>query len=156
MRLTNHKSVKIIPGFYYFSVVFFFLIIFLHYQFDGTMFSSDKYYYGTLAGIVLLQFYVYFGGKYFEYDSEGAILSIVNKGVILSEYLNYRGNVIEIKREQLYKYKYYNFLIYKRMVIYAKGRNGVFKKHVNLTFVSNKKIRYVKHSLSKIIKENGY
>ncbi len=156
MRLTNYKSVKIIPGFYYFSVVFFFLIIFLHYQFDGTMFSSDKYYYGTLGGIVLLQFYIYFGGKYFEYDSEGAILSIVNKGVILSEYLNYRGNVIEIKREQLYKYKYYNFLIYKRMVIYAKGRNGVFKKHVNLTFVSNKKISYVKHSLSKIIKENAY
>lgn len=155
MRLTNYKTVKVIPGFYYFSIVFFFLIIFLHYQFDKTIFSSDKYYYGTLGAIVVLQFYVYFGGKYFEFDSEGSIISMLNRGVILSNYLNYRDKVIEIKREQLYQFKYYNFIFYKRLVVYAKGRNGLFKKHLNLTFVSNRKIRYVKLSLSKLIKENG-
>ena len=154
MRLTNYNTIKIIPGIYYFSVVSFFLIIFLNFQLDGTLFPSKRYYYLALASIFVGLVYVYFGWKYFEYDSEGEVVVFLNRGVILSNFLNYRGNAIEIRRSRIVDYKVYNFFIYKRLIIYIESNNKSYSRHCNITFVSPRKINYLKQSLNKLIKKN--
>ena len=154
MRLTNYSNIKIIPAIYYFSVVIFFLIIFLNFQLDGTLFPSLKYYYLVLMGIFVSLVYVYFGWKYFEYDSEGEVVVFLNRGVILSNFFNYRGNAIEIRRSRIVGYKIYNFLIYKRLVIEIKSKSKTYTRHSNITFVSPNKINYLRQSLDKLIAKN--
>ena len=156
MRLSNHKETRIIPGIYYFSVVVFFLIIFLNAQLGSELFPDESIYFITLGIIALLQVYIYLCGKYFEYDSEGQVVTIINKGMILSRFIDYRNRQIEIKRNQIIGYKLYNFLIYKRLVIIAKGRSKRrFKKHLNLSFVKPKKIKAIEKSLQKLINKNS-
>lgn len=154
MRLTNYNAVKVIPGFYYFAVVLFFLIVFLNFQFDHTLFGDNKYYRITLAGIVLAMVYVYFGGKYFEYDSDGNLVSINNRGILLSNFLNYRTKQIDIKKQKIVDFEVYNFIIYKRLNIYTKSKRGIAKYKANVTFVSPHKINIICASLKKIIQEN--
>lgn len=154
MRLTNYSTIKIIPGIYYFSVVIFFLIIFLNFQLDGTLFPSINYYYLVLTSIFAGLIYVYIGWKYFEYDSEGEVVVFLNRGVILSNFLNYRGNAIEIRRSRIVDYRIYNFIIYKRLVIKIENNNKSFTRSCNVTLVSPKKIKYLRQSLDKIISKN--
>jgi len=156
MRLSNHKETRIIPGIYYFSVVLFFLLIFLNAQLGKALFPNEKIYLGSLGLIVIFQVYIYTCGKYFEYDSEGQIVTIVNKGMILSRFIDYRNKQIEIKREQVIKFKLYNYLIYKRLVIIALDNYGkTYKKHLNLSFVKPKKVKLVKVSLTRLIQKNN-
>lgn len=154
MRLTNYSNIKIIPGIYYFSLVIFFLVIFLNFQLDGTLFPSPKYYYFVLIGIFVGLVYIYFGWKYFEYDSEGEVVVFLNRGVILSNFLNYRGNAIEIRRSRIVGYEIYNLLIYKRLVIVIQSKSKTYSRHCNITFVSPKKINYLRQSLDKLIAKN--
>ena len=155
MRLNNHKETRIIPGIYYFSIVLFFLTIFLNAQLGNALFPNENIYLGALGAIVLLQVYIYLCGKYFEYDSEGQVVTIINKGMILSRFIDYRNRQIEIKHNQIISYKLYDFLIYKRLVITARGKNNRrFKKHLNLSFVKPKKVKVIKKSLQKLINKN--
>ena len=119
-----------------------------------SLFPSKRYYYLALASIFVGLVYVYFGWKYFEYDSEGEVVVFLNRGVILSNFLNYRGNAIEIRRSRIVDYKVYNFLIYKRLIIYIESNNKSYSRHCNITFVSPRKINYLKQSLNKLIKKN--
>ena len=156
MRLSNHKETRVIPGIYYFSVVLFFLLIFLNSQLGRALFPNEKIYLSSLGLIVLFQIYIYTCGKYFEYDSEGQIVTIVNKGMILSRFIDYRNRQLEIKRDQIIKFKLYNFIIYKRLVIVAKDNYGrKFKRHLNLSFLKPKKVKLVKKSLSRLIQKNN-
>ena len=154
MRLTNYNTVKIIPGFYYFALVAILLIVFLNAQFDNTLFADTKYYRGVLGIIFLLMIYVYFGGKYFDYDSDGNLISISNRGILLSNFLNYRTRQIDIQKHKVYDYAIYDFLIYKRLIIYTKSKRGMAKYRANITFVSPRKIDFIKQSLKKVIQEN--
>ena len=156
MRLSNHKETRIIPGIYYFSIVIFFLFIFLNFQLGSHLFPDEKIYLSTLGFIVLFQIYIYTCGKYFEYDSEGQIVTIINKGIILSRFIDYRNRQIEIKRDQIINFKLFDFIIYKRLVIVAKDNYGrKFKKHLNLSFLQPHKVKLVKKSLSRLIQKNN-
>jgi len=155
MRLSNHKETRIIPGIYYFSVVLFFLIIFLNAQLGKALFPNENVYLGSLATIVLLQLYIYTCGKYFEYDSEGQLVTIINKGLILSRLIGYRNRQIEINRNQIKGYKIYDLIIYKRLVIIARDNYGrKFKKHLNISFVKPKKVKVIRKSLNRLINKN--
>ncbi len=154
MRLTNYSAVRLIPGIYYFGLVTLFLIVFLNYQFQDTLFPDAIYYRISISGIFFIMVYVYFGGKYFEYDSDGSLVSISNRGIILSNFLNYRTREIEKIKENICDYYIYNFFIYKRLVICTKSKKGLKKYRSNITFLSPQKIRYIKQSLSRIIEEN--
>ncbi|SDG86135.1 hypothetical protein SAMN04488027_10950 [Psychroflexus sediminis] len=154
MRLSNHKLVRKIPGIYYFSVIFFLLLIFLNQQLGKQLFPSSKYYYASHIVVGLWLIYIYFAGKYFEYDSEGSLVSFLNRGAILSEFINYRTNVYEIKKEKIKYYKIYNLLFYRRLMI-AYSTNGLDKYiYTNISMLSAKKTRYLKLSLDKIIAKN--
>jgi len=151
MRLSNHRFVKVIPGgVYYFSVIFFLLIIFLNYQLGQQLFPSGKYFYPALTGVGLWLIYIYFAGKYVEYNSEGSLISFLNRGAILSEFIDYRAKIYEIKKDKIKSYWITNSIINRRLHIV----NSIKDIHNTISLLSPRKTRYLKLSLDKIIAKN--
>jgi hypothetical protein len=104
---------------------------------------------------IVLFFIVHYISKYFEYDSDGIKVVVINKGLLLSDYFNYREHKVEFSKENLMGYKFHNYLIYKKLIIYIKDRKGNKKKEMfNVTLVAKKKRKYIRQSLSKMIKLN--
>ena len=93
--------------------------------------------------------------KYYEYDSDGLLVVMINKGLLVSDYVNYREKKIEFRKEDLVAYRFHNYIIYKSLVITLKDRHDKKRKeHFNVTLVSRKKRKYIRQSLSKIIRQN--
>ncbi|QDO95025.1 hypothetical protein FNB79_13940 [Formosa sediminum] len=98
---------------------------------------------------------VYRIGKYFEYDSDGEQVVVTNKGLLLSEKINYRTHEIEFYKENLIGFKFKNYLIYRCLVLYIKSDSGAtVKERFNTTLVTQRKRKYIGQSLSKIVKKN--
>lgn len=103
--------------------------------------------------IVLVLFHSIAG--YFEYDSDGSKIIILNKGLILTEYINYRENKVEFARHQLIGYKIKDYFLYKSLVVLYKTYEGKqVKERFNVTLLKKRKMKYVKQSLRKTLKEN--
>lgn len=108
-----------------------------------------------LLAFITLFFLVHFISKYFEYDSDGIKVVVINKGLLLSDYFNYREHKVEFSKENLLAYKFHNYLIYKTLNLYIKDRKGNKRKETfNVTLVAKKKRKYIRQSLSKMIKLN--
>lgn len=115
----------------------------------------------TLIFLLLLGgFLIAFGivhqiSKYFEYDSDGMKVVVINRGLLLADYFNYREHKIEFDKHELKAFKFNNYWVYKNLVLYLKSPNGRSRvERFNVTLVGRKKRRYIKQSLSKIIKYN--
>lgn len=117
-------------------------------------FVNDSSFYVFLGlFIVLVAFHSIAG--YFEYNSDGPKIMITNKGLLLSDYINYREKTIEFAREDLLGFKVKHYIIYKSLVIFYKNNARTkVKKRFNVTLLKYKKLKYVKQSLNKILKEN--
>lgn len=103
--------------------------------------------------IVLIIFHSIAG--YFEYDSDGPNIMIINKGLLLTDYINYREKAIEFAREDLLGFKVKNFIIYKSLVVFYKTKTkNKAKRRFNVTLLKYKKLKYVKQSLTKTLKKN--
>lgn len=154
MRLSNRKLVRYLPGVYYFSVILILSLVFLYIQLGHQLFPSKTYYYGGLSILSVGLVYTYFAAKYFEYDSEGSLVSLVNKGSILSEFINYRTRVWEIKKCDIKSFKIVNLLIYK--VIYIHYSSKTSKGHVraNISLLNARQRKLLKLSLERIIAKN--
>ena len=108
-----------------------------------------------LLGFIGLFLLVHWVSKYFEYDSDGMKVVVINRGLLLSDYLNYREHKIEFEKKDLLKYKFQNYLVYKTLVLYIKSRKGGSKRETfNVTLVDRKKRKYIRQSLRKMIKLN--
>lgn len=107
------------------------------------------------TGLSLALLYWYRKATYFEYDSNGLGLVIIRKGILLSEITNYREQRIEIPKTKLTKYKYTNYVFTKRVFLYIKTNHKVKKTSVDVTLLSNKKIKALQASLNKIVLENS-
>ena len=118
------------------------------------LFPSDNYFYASLVLVGLWLIYIYFAGKYFEYDSEGSLVSFLNRGAILSEFINYRTRIHEIKKEKIKTYKVYNFLFYRRLRVSYLIKNSMTNFYINISMLSPKKTKYLKLSLDKIVDQN--
>ena len=93
--------------------------------------------------------------KYFEYDSDGLQIVLINRGLLLSDYFNYREHKLEFEKEQLTGYKFNNYLVYKSLVLHLTSKHGNKKTETfNVSLVNRKKRKYIRQSLSKIIKQN--
>lgn len=156
MRTNNSKVKNIIISVYFVLIV---LSIF-----SATVFSVFKHLtpnpiltFALIAFVyAVLFFLVYRVSKYFEYDSDGFKVVIINKGLLLTEYLNYREHKLEFDKERLVGFKFNDFVLYRTLDIYVRDRNGGKKKETfNVTLVTKKKRRYIRQSLSKIIKANA-
>jgi len=79
---------------------------------------------------------------------------VINKSLLLSEYLNKKEHVVEFEKK-LIGFKFQNFIVYKRLVLYIINSRGHRKKEIfNVTLVQHKKRKYVKQSLNKIVRNN--
>ncbi len=93
--------------------------------------------------------------KYFEYDSDGDVLVITNRGMIVSEFINYREKIVEFPKTKLLYYNLKDYRIYKSLNLYVKsGEHHQKRIKFNVTLVPNRKLRYLKMSLDKIVKNN--
>ena len=115
----------------------------------------------TLDWILIAAFFLilflalYKVAKYFEYDSDGDVLVIINKGLIVSEFFNYREKIVEFPKEKLLYYKLKDYGIYKSLNLYIRSGEH-FQKRIkfNVSLVPKRKLRYLKMSLDKIVRNN--
>ncbi|WP_405571348.1 hypothetical protein [Winogradskyella sp. Asnod2-B02-A] len=151
MRTDNRKVKNTIISIYFLLVVAAGLL--------ATVFNSIDLFEGSsifvLLGLVLAVVVVHFIARFFEYDSDGAKIVITNSGLILTDFINYRENKVEISKHKLIGFKIHNYLFYRVLVIAIENSDGSFtKERFNITLLKQKKLKYVKQSLRKILKEN--
>ena len=84
----------------------------------GVLPESSMY---VFLGLFVFFILVHFIARYFEYDSDGPKLVFTNKGLILTEFINYRQNKVEFAKHKLAGYKIHNYLVYKVLVISIKS-----------------------------------
>ncbi len=141
------------------SVVSIYFILIAVAVLSAIIFKFSDYLSGKILYIFLGLFIVvllfHFVSRFFEYDSDGVKIVIINRGLLLTDYINYRENKVEFTRNQLIGFKIRNYALYKSLVILVKKNDGRrVKERFNVTFLKNKKLSYVRQSLSKIVKEN--
>lgn len=151
MRTDNRNVKNTIISIYFVLMIFAILL--------ATVFQSYELFEGDslliLIGLLVVVIFVHFVARYFEYDSDGSNLVITTKGLILTEFINYRENKAEFMKHKVVGFKVNNYFIYKSLVIYEKKGDGkIVKERFNVTLLKRKKLKYVKQSLRKIIKEN--
>lgn len=155
MRTNNHSVKNVIISVYFLLIVFAIVLATVFKAFSDLTPNPTFTFFIIVLGFMALFLFVHRISKYFEYDSDGVKVVIINKGLLLSDYLNYREHKLEFSKENLIGYKFYDYLIYKTLTVYVKGRTGHKKKETfNVTLVAKKKRRYIRQSLSKMIKLN--
>ena len=155
MRFNNQKAKNAIVTVYFiFAVLFVFTTVFFDVirSYIGGGRTRNMFLFVVL-GVVLLAAHRI--SKYFEYDSEGNVLVLVNKGIMLSDFFNYRENRAEFPKKKLLYYKLNNYVVYKSLNVYIRSHDNKQKRlKFNVTLVSNKKLKYLKQSLDKVVKQN--
>ncbi|MFK7833422.1 MAG: hypothetical protein AB8B52_09100 [Winogradskyella sp.] len=151
MRTDNRNVKNTIISIYFLLVV---LAVML-----ATVFNSFHIFEGSslfvIIGLLVAFVIVHFIARYFEYDSDGSKLVITNSGLILTQFLNYREDQLEISKDQLVGFKIHNYYIYRTLVVAVQSKNkSIRKERFNITLLRRKKLKYVKQSLRKILKEN--
>ena len=156
MRTNNEKVKSIIIGVYFIMVVLAITSIFLFNAITGLEINPFLLSLVVIVIFGVLFFVVHRVAKYFEYDSDGAKLIVINKGLLLSEKFNYRQHKLEANKNELVGFKINNYLFYKELLLLIKwdGHNSIKKYRFNITLVARKKRKYMKQSLSKMVKLN--
>lgn len=155
MRFNNASSKKWIP-FLYFFLGLGSIVAILYFVFFQDEFNQAKLWYLTPVPFVLILGMVYSTAKYFEFDSDGNVLTFINKGLFISNFINYREQRAEFPKEKLKRYRIQNFIIFCKLYIYIKSRNNKTKRlKFNISLLSNRKKRALKQSLDKVLKHNN-
>ena len=101
MRTNNSKVKNTIVSVYFIVIVL--IIVFATLSRVFTDFTTDTAF--IMGGVVIvfigIFFLVHHISKYFEYDSDGDKIIIVNRGLLLSDRFNYREKRLEIEKHQL-------------------------------------------------------
>lgn len=157
MRFNNQKAKSSVVTLYFvFAVLFVFATVFFD-AIKSFIGGGRMRYIFLFSGLGIVLFFAHKVCKYFEYDSEGNILVIVNKGIMLSDFFNYRENRAELPKKKLLYFKLNNYGIYKSLNLYFKTHGDKQKRlKFNVTLVSNKKLKYLKQSLDKVVKQNKF
>jgi hypothetical protein len=151
MRTDNGGVRNFIISVYFVLIVIAVLLATVFQSFDAVSDGSLYVFFGTVVIAVL----VHAIARYFEYDSDGPKLIIINRGLLLSDYFNYREHKLEIDKQRLLGFRIKRLYIYNQLVIlYGDRHDKKHKARFNVTLVKRRKLRYIRQSLSKIIKEN--
>lgn len=155
MRTNNGKVKNIIISVYFILIVLAILLATVFSAFQDLTPNPYLTFVIILSLFVVLFVSVYLVSRYFEYDSDGVKVVLINRGLLLADHFNYREKKLEFDKEKLIQYNFNNFLIYRQLVLWLKRSDNTKKKYTfNVTLVNKKKRKYIKQSLSKIIKEN--
>ncbi|MBC8755089.1 hypothetical protein H2O64_10425 [Kordia sp. YSTF-M3] len=111
--------------------------------------------YSIPVSLVIFLGFVYSTAKYFEFDSDGNVLTFINKGLFISNFINYRERRAEFPKEKLKRYRIQNYIIFSTLYIYVRSRSNKTKRvHFNISLLSGRKKKALKKSLDKVIKHN--
>jgi hypothetical protein len=155
MRANNSKIKNVIISVYFILIVMAILLATLFSVFSELTSSPTLTFFIVIGVFVIIFLVAHKVSKFFEYDSDGLQVVILNKGMLLSEYFNYREHKVEFEKAYLTGYKFNNYFIYKSLILYINSKHGHKKREeFNVTLVTRKKRKYVRQSLSKIIKHN--
>jgi hypothetical protein len=153
MRINNSKVKNVLISVYFILVV---LAVFSAIAFSAFRHLTPN---PILTFAVILLFFagilflVHRVSRYFEYDSDGVKVVVINRGLILADYANYREHILEFDKDRLGAYKFNNYFVYRTLDFYIRDRKGGTKKETfNITLLPKKKRRYIRQSLKKIIK----
>ena len=155
MRTNNAKVKNIIVSVYFILIVLAILLATVFSAFSHLTSNPLLIFLLLLGGFLILFFSVKAVSKYFEYDSDGLKVLLMNKGLLLSDYFNYREHKFEFDKSKLVAFKFNNYFFYRSLTVFVKNSKGHTKRQTfNVTLVSKKKRRYIRQSLSKMIKNN--
>ncbi|TXE15663.1 hypothetical protein ES692_15865 [Psychroserpens burtonensis] len=155
MRINNSKVKNTIVSVYFILIVLAIVFATIFKAFRDLTSNPSLTFIIITSGFGLLFLLVHFISKYFEYDSDGVKVVVKNSGLLLSDSFNYREKVLEFEKIDLYAYKFNNYLVYRTLTFYIKdSRNKRKGETFNVTLVPGKKRRYIRQSLSKMIKTN--
>ena len=151
MRTDNRKVKNTVVSIYFILIVFAMLLATVFKSLE--LFVDSTFFVFLGVFIVIVVFHSIAG--YFEYDSDGNKIVVINQGLILTDYINYRQNKLEFTKNQLVGLKIRNYYIYRSLVLLVKDVDGRQRKErFNVTLLKRKNLKYVKQSLNKMIKEN--
>jgi len=154
MRFNNQHVRQFVASAYFVFVVALFLSAF-SFSYVSKIITNAGYKYLFLFAILITSFLlIHKLARYFEYDSDGTVLVIINRGLFLSEFFNYRENKAEFPKKKLLNYKIKNYGIYKTLDLYIQGKKTQKRLRFNITLITNKKIKYLKQSLDKVLRQN--
>jgi len=149
---TDNRNVKNTVISIYFILVVLAILLFTVFQ-SLNVFTEHTFYIFLGALIIMVLFHSV--ASYFEYDSDGDKILIINKGLILTEYINYREKQLEFLRNELVGFKFRDFIVYKTLTLILKSKDGTKRnERFNVTLLKRRKRRYVRQSLGKTIKLN--
>jgi len=153
MRTNNSKVKNTIVSVYFILIVLAIVMATLSRVFTDITSNSAIAMVLVLIAFTIIFFLVHRVSKYFEYDSDGVKVVILNKGLMLSDNFNYREKRIEFSKDDLVAFRFNNFIFYRTLVIYTtNSRDKKIKDTFNVTLLTRKKRRYIRQSLTKIIK----
>ena len=151
MRTDNRKVKNTVVSIYFVFIVFAILLATVLRSLEQFVDSTFFVFLGVF--IVMVVFHSIAG--YFEYDSDGNKIVVINQGLILTDYINYRQSKLEFNKNQLVGFKIKKYVIYKSLVLLIKNHEGKrSKERFNVTLLKRKNLKYVKQSLNKMMKEN--
>ncbi|WP_455168891.1 hypothetical protein [Aegicerativicinus sediminis] len=155
MRTNNGKVKNIIISVYFILIVLAIVLATVFRAFRDVTENSFLTFILIAAGFAVAFIVVHSISKYFEYDSDGLKVIVINRGLLLSDYWNYREHVVEFEKEDLVAFKIKDYLIYKRLTLNIRLEDGSKKwEYFNVTLVPKRKLKFIKQSLSKMIKYN--
>jgi hypothetical protein len=155
MRTNNSKVKNTIISVYFILIVLAIVFAVVFNLFSDLTLNSTVTFVVISCVFVLLFFLVHYISKFFEYDSDGIKVVVTNSGLLLSDNFNYREKILEFKKSDLYAYKFKNYLILRTLTFFVKdGRDKKRNETFNITLMSRKKRRYIRQSLSKMVKLN--
>jgi len=155
MRTNNSKIKNIILSIYFILIISAIFLAIMFKTFSDI--SNDPFIVLVVIAVIFgaLFFIIHYISKYFEYDSDGQKVVIINKELFLSDRSNSKEHIAEFEKHDLIGFKFHNILVFNSLVLLIRDKHGHSKKErFNVTLVSKKKRRYIRQSLTKIIKEN--
>ena len=156
MRVNNAKVKNVIISVYFILIVLIIILTSVFNIFIDIPLNPVLIFVAVLflfIGLFVLLFRV---TKFFEYDSDGLKISILNKGLLSSEGLSIKEHSLEFEKSKLISFQFQNFIIYKQLVLNVLNKRDHEKKEVfNVTLVARKKRKYVKQSLRKVVRQNN-
>ncbi len=155
MRTNNSKVKNTIVSVYFVLIVLAIVSAIVFNLFIDLTPNPTVVFVAISIGFIALFFLVHYISKFFEYDSDGVKVVVTNSGLLLSDNFNYREKKLEFNKEDIYAFKYKNYLIYRTLTLYIRdSRDKKRAERFNVTLMSKKKRRYIRQSLTKMIKTN--
>jgi hypothetical protein len=155
MRVNNSKVKGLVISTYFLLIVMALILSTVFSVFKEIDVNPILIFVGVVFTFLVLFVFVFRITKFFEYDSDGLKVGIMNKGLLSTDSLKSKEHTLEIDKEKLVSFKFQNFIVYKRLVLSIINHRGHKKKEIfNVTLVARKKRKYVKQSLNKIVRKN--